>query len=179
MDKGSLFVALRGDKFNAHDFVPAAAAGGAVAALVETPPPQSLPNVALIQVPGYARRDGKARDLRPQAIQVQDHRGRRKQWKNQHQASDRRRPARATEGLDFAQKLQQRHRRAADDFPRRSEPGLHRAGNGHEPSRRNQGPQRHGPAGHRRHHQLRRGASGRTGRPAGRAPGKCPDHQRA
>jgi UDP-N-acetylmuramoyl-tripeptide--D-alanyl-D-alanine ligase len=51
MDKGSLFVALRGDRFNAHDFVPVAAAGGAVAALVETPPPQSLPNVALIQVP--------------------------------------------------------------------------------------------------------------------------------
>src|SRR6185503_19122194 len=59
MDKGSLFVALRGDKFNAHDFLPAAAAGGAVAALVESPPPQTLPNVALIQVPDSRAAMGK------------------------------------------------------------------------------------------------------------------------
>ena len=35
MDKGSLFIALRGDKHNAHEFLPDAAAGGAIAALVE------------------------------------------------------------------------------------------------------------------------------------------------
>jgi len=34
MDKGSLFIALRGDRHNAHAFLPQAAAGGAVAALV-------------------------------------------------------------------------------------------------------------------------------------------------
>jgi UDP-N-acetylmuramoyl-tripeptide--D-alanyl-D-alanine ligase len=51
MEPGSLFVALRGEKFNAHSFLPQAAAGGAVAALVESPPPESLPNVCLIQVP--------------------------------------------------------------------------------------------------------------------------------
>jgi UDP-N-acetylmuramoyl-tripeptide--D-alanyl-D-alanine ligase len=51
MEKGSLFVALRCDKHNAHEFLPDAAAGGAVAALVEHPPLQTLPNVALIQVP--------------------------------------------------------------------------------------------------------------------------------
>jgi UDP-N-acetylmuramoyl-tripeptide--D-alanyl-D-alanine ligase len=51
MEKGSLFVALRGDNHNAHEFLPQAAAGGAVAALVEHRPAQSLPNVLLIEVP--------------------------------------------------------------------------------------------------------------------------------
>jgi UDP-N-acetylmuramoyl-tripeptide--D-alanyl-D-alanine ligase len=51
MDPGSLFVAIRGDKFNAHSFLPAAAAGGAIAALVEELPDNPLPNVHLIQVP--------------------------------------------------------------------------------------------------------------------------------
>src|SRR5579863_6500175 len=50
MERGSLFIALRGDHHNAHKFLPDAAAGGAVAALVEQPPPQSLPNVLLIEV---------------------------------------------------------------------------------------------------------------------------------
>ena len=50
MEKGSLFIALNGDHFNAHAFLPQAAAGGAVAALVEDPPQHSLPNVILIQV---------------------------------------------------------------------------------------------------------------------------------
>ena len=59
MDRGSLFVALRGDKHNAHEFLPQAAAGGAVAALVEEPPAQSLPNVLLIQVPDTRLAMGK------------------------------------------------------------------------------------------------------------------------
>jgi UDP-N-acetylmuramoyl-tripeptide--D-alanyl-D-alanine ligase len=50
MDKASLFVALRGERFNAHDYIPQAAAGGAIAALVEHQPTHTLPNVALIQV---------------------------------------------------------------------------------------------------------------------------------
>ena len=59
MDKGSLFIALRGDNHNAHAFLPQAAAGGAVAALVEEPPAQSLPNVTLIQVPDTRLAMGK------------------------------------------------------------------------------------------------------------------------
>jgi UDP-N-acetylmuramoyl-tripeptide--D-alanyl-D-alanine ligase len=51
MEKGSLFIALRGDNHNAHEFLPQAAAGGAVAALVEQAPEKSLPNVLLIEVP--------------------------------------------------------------------------------------------------------------------------------
>ena len=59
MDKGSLFIALRGDRHNAHAFLPQAAAGGAVAALVETPPRESLPNVLLMQVPDTRLAMGK------------------------------------------------------------------------------------------------------------------------
>src|SRR5688572_12654430 len=50
MEPGSLFIALKGGRHDAHAFLPEAAAGGAVAALVEQPPAQSLPNVHLIQV---------------------------------------------------------------------------------------------------------------------------------
>ena len=59
MDKGSLFVALRGDKHNAHAFLPQAAAGGAVAALVEQRPEETLPNVSLIMVPDTRKAMGK------------------------------------------------------------------------------------------------------------------------
>src|ERR1700761_2498282 len=59
MDKGSLFIALRGDNHNAHAFLPQAAAGGAVAALVEQEPAQTLPNVTLIQVPDTRLAMGK------------------------------------------------------------------------------------------------------------------------
>lgn len=50
MQPASLFVALRGESFNAHDFLPDAAAGGAIAAMVEAIPAQTLPNVHLIGV---------------------------------------------------------------------------------------------------------------------------------
>ena len=59
MEKGSLFVAIRGDKHNAHEFLPQAAAGGAVAALVDSEVPEPLPNVALIQVPDTRTALGK------------------------------------------------------------------------------------------------------------------------
>lgn len=59
MDKSSLFIALRGDKHDAHDFIPQAAAGGAIAALVDHPPATILPNVHLIQVPDTRRAMGK------------------------------------------------------------------------------------------------------------------------
>lgn len=59
MEKSSLFVALRGENFNAHNFLPQAAAGGAVAALVEQIPDDRLPNVHLIQVPDTRMAFGK------------------------------------------------------------------------------------------------------------------------
>jgi len=51
IEPGCLFIALRGDNFDGHNFLPQAAAGGAVAALVEEAPAQSLPNMFFIQVP--------------------------------------------------------------------------------------------------------------------------------
>jgi UDP-N-acetylmuramoyl-tripeptide--D-alanyl-D-alanine ligase len=59
MQPGSLFVALKGDSFNAHEFIPDAAAGGAIAALVEQMPPQTLPNVHLIGVADTRKALGK------------------------------------------------------------------------------------------------------------------------
>src|SRR5688572_9365500 len=47
----SLFVALKGERYDAHEFISDAAAGGAIAALVQDVPANSLPNVHLIQVP--------------------------------------------------------------------------------------------------------------------------------
>jgi UDP-N-acetylmuramoyl-tripeptide--D-alanyl-D-alanine ligase len=54
---GALFVALSGERFDAHDFLPAAAAAGAAAAVVRagTPPVAGLP---LLQVPDTLRAFG-------------------------------------------------------------------------------------------------------------------------
>ena len=41
--RGSLFIATRGERFDGHDFVPAAAAAGAAAAVVEEPPSSPIP----------------------------------------------------------------------------------------------------------------------------------------
>jgi UDP-N-acetylmuramoyl-tripeptide--D-alanyl-D-alanine ligase len=69
MEKSSLFIALRGDKHDAHGFIPQAAAGGAIAALVEHPPATILPNVHLIQVADTRRAMGKlARRVRRDLI---------------------------------------------------------------------------------------------------------------
>jgi UDP-N-acetylmuramoyl-tripeptide--D-alanyl-D-alanine ligase len=59
MQPGSLFIALRGDTHNAHEFLPQAAAGGAIAALVERVPAQTLPNVHLITVADTRKALGK------------------------------------------------------------------------------------------------------------------------
>jgi len=66
MEPGSLFVALR-DKRDGHNFLPEAAARGAVAALVERAPDVAQPNVHLIQVPDARVAMGKvARYVRQQ-----------------------------------------------------------------------------------------------------------------
>ena len=59
MEKSSLFVALTGERYDGHNFIPQAAAGGAIAALVERPPAEILPNVPLIQVPDTRKALGK------------------------------------------------------------------------------------------------------------------------
>jgi UDP-N-acetylmuramoyl-tripeptide--D-alanyl-D-alanine ligase len=67
MAPGALFVAIKGENHNAHEFLPQAAAGGAIAALVEEEPAHKLPNVHLIQVPSTRVAFGKlARFIRQQ-----------------------------------------------------------------------------------------------------------------
>jgi UDP-N-acetylmuramoyl-tripeptide--D-alanyl-D-alanine ligase len=51
LEPGCMFVALKGDRFDAHEFLPDAAAKGAVAAIVQDVPKQNLPNLHLILVP--------------------------------------------------------------------------------------------------------------------------------
>ncbi len=55
---GSLFVALRGDRFDGHDHLPAAAAGGAVAALVDRDVP-AVPGLVLVRVDDARRAMGR------------------------------------------------------------------------------------------------------------------------
>jgi UDP-N-acetylmuramoyl-tripeptide--D-alanyl-D-alanine ligase len=64
---GSLFIALRGERFDGHDFLAGAAVAGAVAALVEKPPATALPGVHLLIVPDtYAALGDLARFVRRQ-----------------------------------------------------------------------------------------------------------------
>lgn len=67
MEKSSLFVAIRGDTHDGHQHLSEAAAGGAVAAIVEQPPTHPVPNVIFIQVANTRVALGKlARHVRQQ-----------------------------------------------------------------------------------------------------------------
>ncbi|MBC8108211.1 MAG: UDP-N-acetylmuramoyl-tripeptide--D-alanyl-D-alanine ligase [Anaerolineae bacterium] len=50
LQPGCVFVALKGEKYDAHAFIPEAAAGGAIAAIVQDVPAQAMPNLHLIKV---------------------------------------------------------------------------------------------------------------------------------
>ena len=56
VEPGSLFIAVPGERFDGHDFVPAAAAAGAAAALGETPPPD--PGIPFVRVRDSRRAAG-------------------------------------------------------------------------------------------------------------------------
>jgi UDP-N-acetylmuramoyl-tripeptide--D-alanyl-D-alanine ligase len=51
LKSGDLFIALRGEKFDAHDFVPEASRRGAVAVIVERVPDGFTPGCGIIRVP--------------------------------------------------------------------------------------------------------------------------------
>src|SRR5438552_8771633 len=59
IEPGCLFIAISGEKYNAHEFLPDAAKGGAIAALVEHVPKPMQPNVHLIGVENTRRAMGK------------------------------------------------------------------------------------------------------------------------
>src|SRR5215212_2058849 len=63
----SVFVALRGERFDGHDYLADAAGGGAVVALVERMPDNPPPTLHLLQVPdAYAALGKLARLVRQQ-----------------------------------------------------------------------------------------------------------------
>jgi UDP-N-acetylmuramoyl-tripeptide--D-alanyl-D-alanine ligase len=67
MEPGSLFIALPGERYDGHHFLRDAAAGGAVAALVQRLPEVQLPNVHMLLVTDTRRAMGKlARHIRQQ-----------------------------------------------------------------------------------------------------------------
>jgi UDP-N-acetylmuramoyl-tripeptide--D-alanyl-D-alanine ligase len=67
MEPGSLFIAIKGENYDGHKFLPDAAKGGAIAALVQEIPSVNLPNVHMIQVPDTRKAMGKlARFVRQQ-----------------------------------------------------------------------------------------------------------------
>jgi UDP-N-acetylmuramoyl-tripeptide--D-alanyl-D-alanine ligase len=59
MEPGSLFIALTGENFNGHDYLPDAAKGGAIAAIIQDPPKHELPNLHLIGVKSTRQALGK------------------------------------------------------------------------------------------------------------------------
>jgi len=59
IEPGSLFIAIKGDHFDGHDFLPKAAEGGAIAALVEHAPAEPLPNLHMLEVKDSRRAMGK------------------------------------------------------------------------------------------------------------------------
>ncbi len=59
IEPGCLFIALKGDNFDAHDFLVSAAQGGAIGAIVEHTPAQPIPNLLLIQVKDARKGMGK------------------------------------------------------------------------------------------------------------------------
>lgn len=75
MTPGSLFVALRGENFDGHQYLKQAAAGGAAAAVIEEAPADAPPELFLIQVPNTRLALGKLakrvrQDLRGRVIAV-------------------------------------------------------------------------------------------------------------
>lgn len=59
IEPGSLFIAIRGDNKDGHDFLSEAASKGALAAIVEEPPKAPLPNLHLLMVPNSRKAMGK------------------------------------------------------------------------------------------------------------------------
>src|SRR5256885_5925915 len=56
IEPGCLFIAIKGENFDGHDFLGTAAEGGAIAALVDHAPLEPFSNLLLLQVIGTTRR---------------------------------------------------------------------------------------------------------------------------
>ena len=59
LQPSSVFVAIKGERYDGHQYLRDVAAAGAVAAIIQTPPTVSMPNLSLIQVPDTRMALGK------------------------------------------------------------------------------------------------------------------------
>ncbi len=85
---GDCFVALRGDRFDGHEFVHQVKDRGAVAALVATPLLADLPeNLGLVEVPDTLEALQQFRRDLPQAAFRPHHRCDRQQRQDEHEGS--------------------------------------------------------------------------------------------
>jgi UDP-N-acetylmuramoyl-tripeptide--D-alanyl-D-alanine ligase len=67
LEPGALFIAIRGETHDGHQYLPQAASKGAVAALLQETPPVTLPNVHMLIVPDTRQAMGRlARHVRLQ-----------------------------------------------------------------------------------------------------------------
>ena len=141
LEAGDLFVALKGERFDGHEFVAAALAQGATAALVARPSRGALQG-DLIAVPGSAGRARPPRGLLAREVRHAAGRHRRQQRQDDGQGNDGGdlpRAFRRRRRAGHAGQPQQCHRVAADAAPhaRHASRGGGRAR--HEPSRRDDG----------------------------------------
>ncbi len=116
---GELFVALRGPRFNANDFVAAAETAGAAGAVVDTRLERAL---ATDRGARHAGRIDAVRRRLARAVLAADRR-RRRQQRQDHGQGNGRRHSRAPRGdARDARQSQQSHRRAAHAAPARRRP---------------------------------------------------------
>jgi hypothetical protein len=161
LQPGDLFVALRGERFDGHDFLPQARAAGAAAALAERGcRPPGWPGSQVADSAGSAAAAGRRL---ARASRWPGDRRHRQQWQDHGDADGRRHPARwhGRGGVRHAGQPQQPHRPAAHAAARcAARPPRRRGRAGHQPPGRDRAA---GPAG---------GADGGAGQQrAARAPG--------
>jgi UDP-N-acetylmuramyl pentapeptide synthase len=112
LQPADLFLALRGENFDGHAFVAAAAQRGATGAVVEKAPDGLPENFAIIEVNDtQSALQQIAGTYRPRTFPS----GRRdhwQQWENEHQGSDRRGARRTLPGHANRRESQQPHRPA-------------------------------------------------------------------
>ena len=177
--EGALFVALRGERFDGHDYLAAARARGAVAAMVDRRARRRRRRCAAAAARRrrHAAGPGPARRLLARQVHTAADRRDRFERQDHSEGNDCRHPdrtRRARTRIRDAGQPQQRHRCAADAARPARAAYLCRGGAGHEPRRGNRLPRGNsaadGGAGEQRPartsgiHAQRRGGGARTWR---------------
>ena len=163
---GEIYLALRGPRFDGNDFIDAAAAAGAIAAVVDRP-------VARASLPLISVADGQAAlTAAAQRLAAAFRRrggGRRRQQRQDHgQGNDLVDPRTARRVPGHAWQPEQPHRRAADAAAPVGRASQRRDRDRRQPSRRSGRPRAHCAPGCGPDHQCGRRAPGRLRRPGWR-----------